>query len=393
MNYSARAYENLPLPEFPRSWAEIDLHALRKNYRALCKTLQATAVPIAIVKADAYGHGMTACAQTLWEEGCSRFAVSCIEEGIALRKSIPKSSKPTHILVLGYTPPASAPLLAEFDLSQTLLSGSYAAELCRAAKLSGVRLRVQYALDTGMNRIGFPAQSKREQEQTAGEILRFCKERAFFSEGLFTHFACADDPDDPLTSLQASRFSAVRELLGKNGKNLFCHVCNSAGTLLRPQDHMDAVRLGIVLWGVAPGENIRLSLSPVMRLCTQIVHLHRVPKGERVGYGGAYLAKQERLIATLPIGYADGWLRAYQGATVTVKTASGDFRAPLVGRICMDQCMADVTGLDVAIGDRVILFGEAPDDLSRLAGMANTIPYESLSLISSRIPRVYIGKE
>ncbi len=388
MAFFARAYENLPLPEHPRSWAEIDLCALRQNYRFLCSRLQGKAMPIAVVKADAYGHGMAACAKTLLGEGCRRFAVSCLEEGIALRKSIGKSAQ---ILILGYTDPASAGQIARFDLSQTILSRAYGKELSRTAKSVGVRLRVQYALDTGMNRIGLPAQSKAEICQTAKEILRFFKNSAFRSEGLFTHFACADDADDPLTERQSSRFAAVRNILQKSGVRLFCHVCNSAGTLLRPQEHFDGVRLGIALWGVSPVGNFRLPLRPVMRLCTRVVHLHAVRVGERVGYGGEFCADRSRLIATLPIGYADGWLRAYRGAAVTVKTKKGSFRLPVIGRICMDQCMVDVTGTDAKIGDRVVLFGNRPADLSELADRANTIPYESLCLVSSRVPRVYLN--
>jgi len=386
MDHSVRAYENLPLPEYPRSWAEIDLSALQQNYRLLCNRLQRRAKPIAVVKADAYGHGMAICAKALFGVGCRRFAVSCIEEGIALRRAIGKGAQ---ILILGYTDPASIKQLSGFDLSQTILSPAYGKDLLRAARASDVCVRVQYALDTGMNRIGFLARNKAEIRQTAKDIRRFCKESAFRSEGLFTHFACADDPSDRLTDLQSERFSAVRDLLFKNGTVLPCHVCNSAGTLLRPQDQFDAVRLGIVLWGVLPTDQIQLQLRPVLRLCTRVVHLHRTKRGDRVGYGGEFHTSENRTVATLPIGYADGWLRAYRGATITVGTSKGTFRVPLIGRICMDQCMADVTGIGAKIGDRVVLFGEDPNDLSVLARRANTIPYESLSLISSRVPRIY----
>lgn len=386
MNVSRRAYENLPLSDRPRTWAEIDLPALRKNYRTLCKLLCGNAKPIAVVKADAYGHGMAACVEALFGEGCRRFAVSCVEEGIALRKTIGNEAE---ILILGYTDPACAPLLIQFNLSQALLSCAYAEELCRAAECSGGRVRVQYALDTGMNRVGFPARSEREIAQTAADILRFYRESAFLSEGMFTHFACADDPGDPLTDLQSARFSAVRKRLFQNGVHLFCHCCNSAGAILRPRDHFNAVRLGILLWGVSPSDQVHLPLSPVMRLCTRVAHLHCVEAGDRVGYGGAYRADRGETIATFPIGYADGWLRAYKGATVTIETKRGPVRAPLVGRICMDQCMGNVTGFDVNVGDRVVLFGKDPNDLSALANRAGTIPYESLCLISSRVPRVY----
>ena len=386
----SRAYQNLPLPEHPRSWAEIDLCALRQNYRALRGVLQAGCAPVAVVKADAYGHGAATCASALLREGCRRFAVSCIEEGISLRKALGQNAR---ILILGYTDPALAPTLAAFDLAQALCSPTHAAALCRAAGATGVCVRVHYALDTGMNRLGFPAQTETEIAQTAKEILQFSQNKRLISEGLFTHFACADKPENTQNDLQAERFACVRARLLHAGLRLFCHTCNSAGALTRPNDHWNGARFGIALWGVSPIPHFDLSLQPVMRLCTRVVHLHRVKPGERIGYGGAFCAARESLIATLPIGYADGWLRACEGTTVTLQTAGGAHRVPLVGRVCMDQCMADVTDTGACVGDHVILFGEVPSRLSELANRAGTIPYELLCLISSRVPRVYIENE
>ena len=387
MELSFRAYQNLPLSEDPRTRAEIDLDALRRNYQTLCAALPSGCRGIAVVKADAYGHGAAACAKALFGAGCSFFAVSCLEEGVALRQAL--GNRRANILVLGYTNPAAARELAEADLIQALISPGYAKDLLRASAHAGVVLRVHYAVDTGMNRVGFLARNEKERIQTVNEILEFASNPVFRSEGLFSHFASAGE-EETFTSLQAKRFDRIKSMLAKKGCRLFCHLCNSAGALTRPRDCLDGVRLGIALWGVPTGN---LPLQPVMRLCTKIVHLHPVSPGDRVGYGGDFSVKKKGVIATLPIGYADGWMRAYRGATVAVQTGRGVFSAPLVGRICMDQCMADVTGIPAEIGDRVVLFGQEPDALPKLAKRAGTIAYESLCAISARVLRIYQEKE
>ena len=390
MNSDDRLYASLPFSRPFRTWAEIDLSALRENYRFLCEKIGRQAPltrPIAVVKADAYGHGASACVRALSEEGCDFFAVSCLEEAIAIRQTCDVYGHP-DILILGYTDPACAQGLSDYDLIQTLISEQHAEALSR----TGVRLRVHVALDTGMNRIGFPAQSETEIAETVSAILRLKKHENLQIEGMFTHFARADEGSGgtPATDAQATRFRSVRSRLEQNGFSIpLCHICNSAGAICRPADAMDAVRLGIALYGVCPSDRVFAPLRPVMRLCTTVTHIHRVSAGAEVGYGGIWKAKEDRLIATLPIGYADGWLRAYSGATVSVHTANGVCHAPIVGKICMDQCMIDVTRSSARIGNTVTLFGQDPRELSLLAKRAGTIEYESLCLISARVPRVY----
>ena len=396
MNRFYRPYSTLPILPPRRAWAEIDLYALRENYRTLCAAVGCAnrkIRPIAVVKADAYGHGAPACVRALMKEGCNFFAVSCIEEAMEVRRACGEEN--VDVLILGYTDPTLAGALADGNIIQALISERYAEALQREASRAGVRVRAHIALDTGMNRIGFSAQNKAEIEETVRAIFRVRLCENLQIEGMFTHFARADEEAGVAdTDLQADRFRTVRSRLTEGGTRIsFCHVCNSAGSLGRLEDCMDGVRFGIALYGVCPIEKPTVLLRPVMRLCTTVTHVHRVSDGAAVGYGGTWIAKGDRWIATLPIGYADGWLRAYRGATVTVSTESGERAAPIVGRICMDQCMIDVTGTGAREGDTVTLFGGGDSQaLSVLATRAGTIEYETLCLISSRVPRVYVKK-
>ena len=385
-----RLYTSLPDAEAHKTVAEIDLDALCRNYRYLCG-FAGKARPIAVVKADAYGHGAPECVRALLGEGCDFFAASCTNEAIAVREVCRKEGKRADILILGYTEPELAATLAENDLIQALLSKEYADRLEDYASRVGVRVRTHLALDTGMNRIGIPAHSPEEIAQAVEEIAGMTVLKGIQIEGMFTHFARADEGDAGVepTERQASRFRAVKTGLEAKDIRLFCHVCNTAATVTRANYGMDGVRFGISLYGADPSEEVPLELSSVMKLKTVISHLHELLPGEGVSYGGKFSASDAREIATLPIGYADGLLRAYTGAEVTVHTAKGDKKAPIVGRICMDQCMLDVTGLGAKPGDHVTLFGQTPEELHALAKRAGTIDYESLCLISSRVPRVY----
>lgn len=395
-----RLYAGLPIVREARTWAEIDLDALCHNYRTvaahLCERAGRHVPIIAVIKADAYGHGAGAVCRALLDEGCRTFAVSCIEEGEELRGVCREVGIAADILILGYTRPSLAPRLAKNDLITALVSTEYALELARYASKAGVRVRAHIKLDTGMNRIGFPTRTEKEISTAIHDIALIRTLGTLRVEGMFTHFARADekatDAPDGLTRVQRDRFCAVREGLRALGINdLFCHVCNSAAALRFPELAEDAVRIGISLYGCEPSEAIRLlDLRPVMRLHTLVSHLHTLPAGETVSYGGTYSADTPRRIATLPVGYADGFLRVYSGARVRIATREGEVTAPIVGRICMDQCMVDVTNLPVAVGDKVTLFGADPEDIRELARRADTIPYEVLCLISARVPRLYL---
>lgn len=425
-----KLHEKLPYLAKHKLWAEIDISALKYNYRVLRdgvnKYLPDTKM-MAVVKADAYGHGIEPCATALYEEGCRCFAVSCIDEAIALREVLDgmedKSSiRDSKIIILGYTLPTQATLLAKYRIATAILDMDYAEKLDRAAKDAGVTVDVHIALDTGMNRVGFTAQGFETGEHTPEEVADGIEKIYSLSSlnitGMFTHFARADEEygdvmrEGSHTLTQYGRYARVLNCLLKRGHKLgLCHVCNSAATVRFPEMvangrlasfvgeenvcGMDAVRLGIMLYGVRPSEHISNDLRPVMSLKTIVTHIHTLQVGESVSYGGCFKSDTPRRIATLPVGYADGFVRAYSGAEVTVHTKDGDFRAPIIGRICMDQCMIDITDMpdSVKVGDTVTLFGESRGDIEALAARAGTIEYECLCLISARVPRVLVGWE
>lgn len=390
-----RLYSSLDTENVYKCRALIDADALRGNYARLRRYVSRRTAPrvIAVVKADAYGHGAPACVSALLDEACDFFAVACPEEAIAVRKICRAHGHFADILILGYTDPSLAPMLAQFELIPTLLSYTHACEMQAAAKASGVRIRAHVAVDTGMNRIGFCAHDAEEICRAAEEISTVCSLPNLEIVGMFTHFACADGKDAESfarTDLQGERYRALKECLETRGVCIpFHHVCNSFGAVTREKDLFDGVRLGILLYGACTERlDVDLGLRPVMRLQANVAHIHTLLPGERVGYGGRFCARETRRIAVLPIGYADGLLRACRGALVTLHTSAGDVRVPIVGNICMDQCMLDVTDTDARVGDAVTVFGDDPHALASLARHANTIEYELLCLVSSRVPRV-----
>ena len=282
--------------------------------------------------------------------------------------------------------------MIKFDLIQTLLSPDYARELAEVIKKENLpRLRVHVAVDTGMGRIGYPARTEAEIDETVQNILALQKESAFEICGMFTHFARADEAlasSKEKTNLQATRYRKLKEKLEERGMVIpFHHVSNSAAALTRPDDVFDGVRLGLCLYTPPTYKPKRLNLQPVMHLSADIVHIQTIPKGESVGYGGRFTALEDTPIGVLPIGYADGIPRSLRGATLTLHTQKGDFPVKIIGSICMDQCMIDLSGIDAEVGDRVSFFGHTPTALSELAEYAGTIPYELLCAISLRVRR------
>ena len=417
-----RLHEAFPLLPGLRARAVIDTDALTHNYHALLapvKEVSPHTYAIAVVKADAYGHGIRPVVSALLEAGCRSFAVACLEEAVALRRLLRElltgtvSDRDTDILVLGYTDPKNAPILALYHIATALISEDYARRLLAHAKEAKVTVKGHIALDTGMNRIGFPVHNDTETTEAVAALVSLFRdgtpteEGGLIPDGLFTHFARADEDfdtemttPDSLTMTQYARYIRVKKALEAEGiRPRVCHICNSAATVrfpkVNPEACLDAVRLGINLYGygvnypeMAQNEGVT-RMKPTMKLETVVTHLHTLLPGETVGYGGTYASDTPRTIATLPIGYADGWLRAFSGTEVTFHTKDGDVTAPIVGRICMDQCMVDVTDLPVAVGTPVTLFGETSAQLESLADRAHTIPYELLCLITARIPRVW----
>ena len=387
-------YSDLPKLREHKLYAEIDAEALIYNYKLLCAATRGTH-HICVVKADAYGHAADICVRALLSAGCRFFAVSCIEEAISVRAICNNENIDAEVLILGYTDPTQAHLLCENNIIQTILSCEYAERLNLEASRKRMCVRVHAAVDTGMNRIGISACSEDQIFRAAITIKKIFTFENLSLEGMFTHFARADEGDltsKEVTKRQFDRFMTVRQILGESGIYLFCHASNSAAAIGEVEYALDGVRLGIALYGVAPSEYIdnvsNLGLKPVMSLKTLICHTHTLLPGESVSYGGLYTADSERTIATIPIGYADGFLRSYGGYKVTVSTADGNFKAPVAGRICMDQSMIDITGIPAKVGDVVTIFGNCSDDLREMARRANTIEYECLCLVSARVPRV-----
>lgn len=399
-----RNYSALPELEKQKVRAYINLDFLIQNYKKLCgicniQDSKSNAKPtrdICIVKADAYGHGADKCVSALCDAGCDFFAVSCIEEALAVRHVLNEKKNCSDILILGYTPPEYAELLARHRITQSLLSYDYACALEKEAKKSNVTVQAHAAVDTGMNRIGFSAVDKITIQNTAELIKQISHSKNLKLCGMFTHFASADGEeeltksDDSQTRKQANLFIQLKNILFSDRISLFTHACNSAAAVRFPEYKFDGVRFGIMLYGYNPSEHINVPLLPVMRLETEICHIHSAGKGEKVGYGGAYTAQNDIKIATLPIGYADGFIRKYSGCNVNIHIGNSVFQAPIIGRICMDQCMIDITNIQgVTVGNKVVLFGDDPYQLHNLSESAETIEYESLCAVSARVVRKY----
>ena len=375
----------------PPTKAVINRSALVSNFTVLkehIKGLSPKAELIAVVKADAYGHSCELCAPSLAKAGCKRFAVSSAGEASALRGVLDEHGYDADILVLGYTPPEHAPLLIKSRITQCIFSLEYANALSNALT---DKIKVHIKLDTGMNRLGIRAEAFDEVKTATEEILRISKLENLIIDGMFTHFPRSDEETheaDAFTEKQFKLFEAVySELLNCGIKINFRHVCNSAAAVRFPEYALDGVRVGIVMYG--GGQSFcELPLKPVMSFETAVSHVHTLKKGEAVGYGGSFTANHDMKLITMPVGYADGFIRDFKNCNVTLVTKSGAHKIPLVGRICMDQCMADATETDVERGDRVVLFGNSREELSELAKLANTIDYEVLCLVSARVPRI-----
>lgn len=374
--------------QLKRTWVEIDLDALAHNFGAIRAKVGRGVDIMAIVKADAYGHGARQVAQTFEAQGADWFGVSNINEAKELRRF--GISKP--ILILGYTPPENVGELAQLGITQTILGADYARGLSEAAARAGVRPDVHIKLDTGMSRIGF---SSRDAEAAAAQIAAVCDDPHFRVTGMFTHFAVADEPDDPrsvaYTKQQHALFEAVAQQLDDRGYTFFHkHCCNSAGTMLYPEYYHEMVRPGLILYGESPMDaaHTPLDLRPAMTLKTVVSLVKTVKKGEKVSYGCTFTADRDMTVATVPIGYADGYLRALSGKGLGYVAGRV---SPVVGRVCMDQMMLDVTGADVREGDTVTLFGGgSPISLDNIAKIAGTISYELMCGISRRVQRVYL---
>lgn len=366
-------------------WAEIDLDAIKYNIDSIKRRVD-TKELIAVVKADAYGHGALDVSKTLVENGATKLAVAVITEAMELRHG----NINTHIMILGYTPLEFAADLINYDIEQTIFDLEYAKKLSEIALNLGKKAKVHVALDTGMGRIGFLI-----NDNSLNEILKISSLKGLEVVGIFTHFSTSDESDKNYSNKQYKKFTDFNEKLISKGVNIpLKHVSNSGAIIDMPNTYLDGVRAGIVLYGYYPSEDVlkqNLDLKKAITIKTQVAHVKILDKDEYVSYGRKFKTERKSIIATLPIGYADGYSRALTGKAKVI--INGKF-APVVGTICMDQCMIDVTDIgDVHVGDEVIVLGKDKDlkfDADDMAKAMGTINYEVLCMIKQRIPRVYI---
>lgn len=367
------------------AWAEIDLDAIAYNTRNIKKLIGDKDL-IAVVKANCYGHGVIDIIPTLLENGASRFAVAMISEALEIRDN--KITAP--VMILGFTPLYLGEELINNNIEQTVYDLDYAKELSKIALTLNKKAKIHIAIDTGMGRIGFLP-----NEKSIDNITEICSLEGIEVIGIFTHFSTSDEKDKEYSHEQFTKMLSVMDTLKKRGIDIpLKHVANSGAIIDLPDTYLDAVRAGIILYGYYPSDEIdknNLALKPALTLKATITNVKTLEKDMYVSYGRTFKTSNETIVATIPVGYADGYLRKLaENGKVIIK---GEF-APIIGRICMDQFMIDVTNIpDVKIGDEVILLGEKnglkynADDMAK---KLDTINYEVTCMLKSRLPRVYI---
>ena len=374
------------LKKIRAAWAEIDLDALAHNMREIRRLARRDALVTAVIKADGYGHGARKIAQTLLDNGADRFAIAVLDEGIELRRAGFK----VPILILGYTDGERAEEIISNDLEQAVYSWELAEAISKEAVKQGKTAKIHIKIDSGMGRIGLQPNS-----DTVQLIKKISQLPNIAVEGIFTHFAVADAADKTYTEGQYEKFSWVcKELDKEDVKINIRHCANSATIIDLPDMHFNMVRAGIILYGLEPSDEVlldRIELRQAMSLKVRITHVKEIEAGQSVSYGRKFIADRKTKIASLPIGYADGYTRMLSGKAEALVKGK---RVPVVGRICMDQCMIDVTGIDdVKVGDEVVLFGKQDGafiSIDELAAKLGTINYEIVCMIGKRVPRVYI---
>ena len=367
-------------------WAEINLDNLAHNMREIRRLADKKAMVTAVIKADGYGHGAKHITDTLLKNGADRFAVAVLDEALELRES----GVEEPILVLGYTPPEKVKDIVKYDIHQAVYSYELAESISKEAVKQNKKAKIHIKIDTGMGRIGL-----KPDEDSVNMIKEISILPNLVMEGIFTHFAIADEKDKNYTMEQFKKFTWICKRLEEEGVKINVRHCGNSATIIDlPEMHMDMVRAGIILYGLMPSQDVELEkidLKQVMSLKARVTHVKEIDKDESVSYGRKFIASKKSKIASLPLGYADGYTRMLSGkAEALIKGV----RVPIVGRICMDQCMIDVTGIDdVKVGDEVVLFGEQKGSfisIDELAEKLGTINYEIVCMIGKRIPRVYV---
>lgn len=369
-----------------RVYAKIDLDAIEHNMEAMRQIIKPETKILAVVKADGYGHGAIDIAHTIESlDYLFGFAVATAEEAFVLRRNGIK--KP--ILILGYVFPEYYGKLVEWDIRPAVFTLEMAKQLQEEAAKQERDISVHIKIDTGMNRIGMGV-----SEESAKIIAQIASMEHIVVEGIFTHFATADETDKTLTEEQLEKFQQMIRMVEKEGVTIpFHHCSNSAAIIDLPQANMDMVRAGISLYGLWPSGEVhkeRLDLHPALELKSHIAYIKRLEAGERISYGGTYTAPEQEMIATIPIGYGDGYPRSLSNQGYVLIHGK---KAPIRGRICMDQFMVDVTDIPEAkVRDVVTLIGTDGGEhiwLEELAELSGRFHYEFACCLGKRIPRVY----
>ncbi len=378
---------------FRRTWAQISLNRIEHNYKVIREQISDDTKLCCVIKADAYGHGALEFAELYEKLGADFFAVSNLEEALQLRIGGIK----LPILILGYTPASYAKELADNNISQAILSLEYARELSDSAKTFGVSVKSHIKIDTGMSRIGIMCQDIK-RDNALNEVMEIFSLSNLDIEGIFTHFAVSDEKDEgkDYTMHQVECFEYIINSLKDNGidtDKIIKHCSNSAAIMDYKSAHMDMVRAGIILYGLSPSSKLKgqIALKPAMEIKSVVAHIKEVDEGTTISYGRTFEAEKKMKIATVPIGYADGYIRNLaKDAYMIVKGR----KAKVVGRICMDQCMIDITDIDgVKVGDTVTVVGKSGNTeitMDDVASWTGTINYEVVCLVGKRVPRVYV---
>lgn len=368
-------------------WAEINLSNLDYNIKQI-KNKIGDREMIGVIKADAYGHGSVKVAEVLRANGCKAFAIATLQEAITLREAGAKE----EIIMLGLTPDMYAETVVKYDITPVVCSSQNASALAAEAKKAGKTVNALIAVDTGMGRIGYLAD---DPVSAVSDIKKIVALENFKLQGIFSHMSTADSFDKTYSHGQEAKFNSFYEALVAAGIDVpFRTLANSASVMELPSVYFDACRPGIILYGCYPSDEVdinELSIKPVMSVKANIVHLKEVPADFSVGYGRRFISKRPSKIATIALGYADGYPRPYsQNAKVIINGTV----APIAGNICMDQCMIDVTDVpDVKLGDEVIVMGSdgvhsiTADYIAKATG---TISYEICCAFGQRLPKVYV---
>ncbi|MFP7473478.1 alanine racemase [Niallia taxi] len=361
------------------TWAEINLDYIEENVKNMRSRMKQDSKLFAVVKANGYGHGAEEVARAALHAGADYLAVAFLDEALSLRKK----GIAAPILVLGASRPADALIAAQQNISLTVFDIQWLEEA--AIQLQGSDINIHVKVDSGMGRLGL------RTEREVKEIEEFLSRHTeFILEGIYTHFATADERDSDYLNKQSQKFAEI--LASFTTKPPIVHCSNSAAGLLHPELAFNGIRLGISMYGLSPSMEIEellpFKLKEAFSLHTKIVQVKKLQKGDKVSYGATYEAKEDEWIGTLPIGYADGWLRKLHGQEVLVDGR----RVPIVGRICMDQCMIKLP-FQMEVGTKVTLIGiqqEQAISINEIAKKLDTINYEVTCTIASRVPRIYI---